>query len=199
MALTGTPNGGTWSGTGVSGPNFNANGQPAGNYTVTYTVIVNGCTNSATATVTVNALPTVTADDKQVCFGNNTVALTGTPPGGNWSGTGVSGSDFIANGLGSINTNTNYTVTYTVTVNGCTNSTTANVLVRSLPPITADDKQVCFGNNTVALTPDTYGTEPGTGDRTNIHCKWTFNRKLYRYSFFYFERLYQYCRCHCND
>src|SRR5262249_29187570 len=104
VALTGTPTtpGGTWSGTGVSGTNFNASGLAAGNYPVTYTFAdANGCTNNATATVKVNALPTVTAANKQVCFGNNTVALTGTPttPGGTWSGTGVSGSNFNANGL----------------------------------------------------------------------------------------------------
>ncbi|GAB3202271.1 hypothetical protein ABID22_002610 [Pontibacter aydingkolensis] len=227
VALTGSPAGGTWSGTGVSGSTFSANGLAAGDYTVTYTYTnANNCTQSATATVTVNPLPiatinpsgpitfcqggsvrltaqggtsylwsngattesidvsasgtftvkvtdansctsadsepltvtvnplpAVTADNKSVCFGNNTVALTGSPAGGTWSGTGVSGSTFSANGLAA----GDYTVTYTYTnANNCTQSATATVTVNPLPTISitptgplkfCDDKSVTLVAN----------------------------------------------------
>ncbi|MET3885920.1 beta strand repeat-containing protein [Niastella sp. OAS944] len=162
IVLTGTPAGGSWSGTGVSGSTFNANGLAAGNYTVTYSYTdANSCNNSTTATVSVNALPTVTADNKQICIGNNAVALTGTPAGGSWSGTGVSGSTFNANGLAA----GNYTVTYSYTdANSCTNTANATVTVNALPSVTANNKQVCFGNNSVVFTgTPAGGTWSGTG------------------------------------
>jgi hypothetical protein len=88
---------------------------------------MNGCTNSADAIVTVNALPIVTADPKSVCIGS-TVLLTGSPADGVWSGDHVTGSTFDAAGLAA----GPYTVTYTFTdMNGCTNSADAIVTVQS--------------------------------------------------------------------
>lgn len=56
--LTGTPAGGTFSGTGVSGTNFNASAAGLGTWTITYTYTDgNGCTGSAAIDITVN-LPT---------------------------------------------------------------------------------------------------------------------------------------------
>jgi PKD repeat protein len=148
VALTGSPAGGTWSGAHVTGSTFSAVGLAAGPYTVTYTFTnANGCTNSADAIVTVNALPVVTADAKSVCIGGS-VALTGSPAGGTWSGAHVTGSTFSAVGLAA----GPYTVTYTFTnANGCTNSADAIVTVNALPVVTADAKSVCIGGS-VALT-----------------------------------------------
>jgi hypothetical protein len=56
ITLAGTPAGGTWSGTGVTGNQFNPS---AGTQTVSYSVTQNGCTGSASTTITVNAAPTV--------------------------------------------------------------------------------------------------------------------------------------------
>jgi hypothetical protein len=55
--LVGTPAGGTWSGTGVSGNQFCPNLASSGSNTITYTVTQGGCTFSTTSTVTVNAQP----------------------------------------------------------------------------------------------------------------------------------------------
>src|SRR5512136_785916 len=62
-ALTGgTPAGGTYSGAGVTGSNFNASVAGIGVHTLTYTYTdgTTGCTNSATNSITVNGLPAVT-------------------------------------------------------------------------------------------------------------------------------------------
>ncbi len=101
--------------------------------TTTYMVTgtdANGCMNTASTTVTVNPLPTVTgtAASSTVCVDDAAVVLTGTPTSGTWSGPGVTGSSFspIGAGVGS------QTATYTFTdVNGCTNTATATITVNA--------------------------------------------------------------------
>lgn len=57
VALTGQPAGGVWTGTGVTGPQFDAAGLSVGNYAVTYTYTSGSCSGTATATVIVNPVP----------------------------------------------------------------------------------------------------------------------------------------------
>ncbi|MBK9075744.1 MAG: BACON domain-containing protein [Flavobacteriales bacterium] len=52
ITLAGSPTGGTWSGTGVNGNQFDPG---AGTQTLTYTVTQNGCTGSAQTTIVVNS------------------------------------------------------------------------------------------------------------------------------------------------
>jgi hypothetical protein len=95
-------------------------------YTVTGTD-ANGCSNTAEVTVTVNALPTVTATIPQasVCVNDGNLTLTGgSPAGGTWSGTNVTGSMFDPTTVGSV------TITYSFTdVNGCSATATDNISV----------------------------------------------------------------------
>lgn len=51
----GSPAGGTYSGPGVSGTNFNPASAGAGSHTITYSVTQNGCTGSSTSTISVDA------------------------------------------------------------------------------------------------------------------------------------------------
>jgi hypothetical protein len=51
----GTPTGGTFSGPGVSGTNFNPANAGIGTHTITYSVTQNGCTGSSTSTIVVDA------------------------------------------------------------------------------------------------------------------------------------------------
>ena len=134
VQLTANPAGGTWSGANVSASGlFDASGLAAGPYNVTYTYSdANECTNSDGAVVTVNALPTVVANDAEVCTGF-TVQLTANPAGGTWSGANVSASGlFDASGLAA----GPYNVTYTYSdANECTNSDGAVVTVNDFPEI----------------------------------------------------------------
>ena len=115
---------------GVSNPgnvaNFSAS--VAGSYSVTVTG-VNVCSNVATGVLSVTPLATVSADNKQVCVGS-TVALTGQPTGGVWSGANVNGNQFDAAGLAP----GNYQVTYTYTAGSCSGSATAMITVNPIPP-----------------------------------------------------------------
>jgi hypothetical protein len=135
VQLTASPAGGTWSGAHVNASGlFNAAGVAAGPYVVTYTYTdANSCTNSDNATVTVNPLPTVTANDASICVGEGTVQLTASPAGGTWSGANVNASGlFSAAGLAA----GPYVVTYTYTdANSCTNSDNATVTVNPNPVI----------------------------------------------------------------
>ncbi|MCW3083229.1 MAG: hypothetical protein JWP12_595 [Bacteroidetes bacterium] len=119
--------------------------------TDTYTVTGtdgNGCMNTATAMVTVNALPAVVANSTAVavCDGSS-VTLTGSGAATyTWTGTVTDGLAFTPAA----------TDTYTVTGtdgNGCINTASTTVTVNTLPTVTAsaDLSTVCAGNN-VTLT-----------------------------------------------
>ena len=68
----GLPAGGVYSGTGVSGTNFNASLAGVGSHPVTYTYTdVNGCSNSAVKNIVVTAVPAApAAADKSCCITN---------------------------------------------------------------------------------------------------------------------------------
>lgn len=125
--------------TGAGANSYSWTGGPTNNVaftpsaTATYTVTGtdnNGCTNTATQLVTVNALPTVTFTP----FGNALCSngpvlplLGGSPAGGTYSGAFVTSNSFnpSAAGIGA------YVLTYTYTdANTCSNFDTASVTVQ---------------------------------------------------------------------
>ena len=134
--LTGTPANGTYSGTGVGGGVFNPS-VGAGSYVITYSFTDgNNCSNSATTTLVVDTLPTVTfATPANICDGSAATNLTGgLPAGGTYSGTGVTGSQFDPVTAGGAGT---YNLSYSFTDgNGCANSVTSTITVDTLPTIT---------------------------------------------------------------
>jgi len=100
--------------------------------TDTYTVTGtdgNGCMDTATTTVIVNPLPTVTATPGTTlaCLDDAAVSLTGSPVGGTWSGPGVvAGPAFMPSAAGQ----GTHTVTYSFTdANGCSDTANANITV----------------------------------------------------------------------
>ncbi len=134
--------------------------------TTTYTVTGtdgNGCENTDDVTVTVNALPTVTANAAPgaiVCSGDM-VTLTGSGASSySWTG-GV--SDGVAFAAGS-------TATYTVTGtdgNGCMNTDDITITVNPLPTISITGQDtICTGDMTTltASGASTYSWD--TGDNT---------------------------------
>jgi hypothetical protein len=118
----------------------------------TYTVQVtdnNGCTDTQTATVTENSLPTMICPSyAPVCAGSAAFALTGgSPGGGSYSGPGVSAGMFdpVIAGVST------HMITYDYTDgNGCSNSCTFNIVVEVCCMVTADagsDKEICPGKS----------------------------------------------------
>lgn len=107
-------------------------GLHTGAVSVVATNTVTGC-QSAPVTLNVyvvQVIPTITAIGP-FCQGAACVTLTGTPPGGTFSGTGVVGNQFCptTSGPGT------FPITYTVTQNGCTFTTTTTVVVNPLPTL----------------------------------------------------------------
>ncbi len=139
----GTPAGGTYSGPGVSGTNFDASasGGP-GTKIITYTYTDgNGCSNSATNTIDVLALPVVSASNNSPVCEGSTLQLFGSGSGTapisySWTGPlGFSSTD--QNPVVSTNATTAMSGTYTLTVtdgNLCTNQTTTDASVIASPP-----------------------------------------------------------------
>jgi gliding motility-associated-like protein len=151
----GSPSGGTYSGAGVTGTNFNASVAGVGTHTITYSYTnSNGCTNSATNTITVNALPVVTFVGTLTaqCVSSTTYALSGgSPVGGTYSGPGVAGTNFNAS-LAGVGT---HTITYSFTsASGCTNTATNTITVYALPTVTFSGtlSAQCASSTTYTLT-----------------------------------------------
>ena len=128
FALTGgSPVGGTYSGTGVTGTNFDPT---VGTQNITYAYTAgNSCSNSAVSTILVNTAPTVglILNPTTVCVYDTAYALTGgSPAGGVYVGTGVTGANFnpAAAGISSVSITYNY-----VDIIGCENSATASITI----------------------------------------------------------------------
>ncbi len=158
VALSGTPAGGTFSGTGVTGNNFDPS---AGTQTITYSYTdANGCSNSANTTITINNSVVVDAGTYgPVCVDAAQIALAGNPSGGTFSGTGVTGNSFDpASGT--------QTITYTYTnAEGCTGTENTTITVNNLPVVDAGSYgPLCEDNPSITLAGSPVGgTFSGTG------------------------------------
>lgn len=157
--LTATPSllGGNylWSPDGQTSQSILVSPTATTTYSVNYTL--NGCVSSPTnGTVTVNTIPSVTANNQTICSGSSTT-LTATPSsaGGTylWSPGGQTTSSITVN---PINT-TNYSVIYTL--NGCAStSASGNVTVNPTPTLTVNSESICTGSvATLTATPSNAG------------------------------------------
>ncbi|MFN4892895.1 MAG: PKD domain-containing protein [Bacteroidota bacterium] len=149
VSLSGTPSGGTWSGTGVTGSTFNVQTAGVGSHQIIYNYTdANGCSAADTTSITVNPLPVVnTGSYGPVCIDASPVSLSGTPSGGTWSGTGVTGSTFNVQtaGVGSHQLIYNYT-----DANGCSAADTTSITVN-----------VCLDDDFCTYTQGYFGSPKG--------------------------------------
>ena len=143
VTLTGTA-GGTF--TAPAGVNINASTgdinlgtSTAGTYTITYSFSNGTCSNSTTASITINSLPaaTISYTGSPYCAtGTATVTQTGTAGGVYSAPAGV----IINVATGDINlatsTSGTYTITYTFSNGTCSNTTTTSITINALPTAT---------------------------------------------------------------
>lgn len=114
----------SWS-SGQTGSNINV--MPTATSTYTVYGSIGTCSNTAVSTVFVNQNPTVAVNAAQTitCVNNGLILLSGSPTGGNYSGTGVSGNTFDSN-----NSAGNYSASYVFTdANGCSNSAIVSIVI----------------------------------------------------------------------
>jgi gliding motility-associated-like protein len=141
--LIGTPTGGTFKINGNVATQFDANMLGVGTHTITYELA--GCTITASKTTIVNALPTVSITGLQASYCSDVTAITlaglGSPAGGTFRVNGVVATQFNPNTAGA----GNYTIQYTFTnAQGCTKSTTQDVLVIASPTPTFTNLQATY-------------------------------------------------------
>lgn len=123
----GLPAGGTYSGTGITGTDFDPS---VGTQSITYTYTdANNCSSSASEVLTVNASPVVsfTSPVSTICVNYAPLTLSGgSPAGGAYSGVGVNGVDFnpTTAGVGS------HVISYVFTdANNCSNQADNTIIV----------------------------------------------------------------------
>ena len=113
-----------------------------------------GCNITVSIVVTVNPLPVVTTGTYgPVCTDAADITLAGSPAGGVWTGTGVSGTGpYVFDP--SVGTQT---LTYTYTDgSSCINSATTSITVNPLPtPLVSGTDPICGGSSATYSTPAT--------------------------------------------
>ena len=121
----------------TTGSSVIANPTVTTTYTVTGTRTNTGCQNTATVTVTVNALPVVTVSptSPSICFGGSTTLTAGGANTYTWLPTLNLSPSTGTTVTATPTTTTTYTVTGT-DVNGCKDNATSTVTVNPLPTIT---------------------------------------------------------------
>ena len=154
VTLTGTPTGGIFTGSGISGSSFNPATAALGYNTITYTYSgVNGCKNISSHIITVNPLPSVgfSGLPTSICVNGGSVTLTGSPTGGIFNGNGINGNSFNPT-TAALGYNT---ITYTYTgLNGCINSSSQTIIVNPLPSVSFSGlpSSVCINAGSITLT-----------------------------------------------
>ena len=177
VTLTGTPVGGTFSGTGIVGNTFNpATAGVGGPYTITYTFTNgNGCTGTQQQTVTVNGVSTISltsavgTNAQTVCINNAitniTYAIGGAGTGASISAgalpAGVTGSFaagvFTISGTPTASGNFPYTVTTSgslcteVSLSG-TITVNANATITLTSAVNTDFQAVCINSPIINIT-----------------------------------------------
>jgi hypothetical protein len=154
IVLQGTPAGGVWSGTGVTGNSFDPS---VGTQTLTYTYTdENTCVNSDQVTITVNPFPVIDPGTYgPACIDGADITLAGIPSGGVWSGNGVTGNSFDPSAG-------TQSLTYTYTNEFfCTNSAITTIIVYPVVPASV----------TIAAWINSCATTATIISRTTRYCK----------------------------
>lgn len=157
IQFNGTPAGGIWNGDISIGGLF----VPAapGTFTITYSMGSGSCFTMDEATVTVLDLPTIDPGaDMAVCLDEPAFALGATPPGGTWTGSGVTGDDFDPAVAGDGQHVLHYALTDQA---GCTNTDSRTITVHPLPVVVAGN-DTTFCDQQVAQVLDGYSPAGGT-------------------------------------
>ena len=122
-------NGNVWS-TGQTSQSITVSS--AGSYSVTY-INGNGCSSASSSptVVTNNPAPNAafSALASTYCSDDALLSLTPVVSGGSFSGTGVSGNTFDPSAVPSSMWGTAISITYTLSVNGCTSSSSQSIIV----------------------------------------------------------------------
>jgi hypothetical protein len=160
----GSPSGGFYSGTGVSGDYFLPSTVGQGNYTITYHFSdTNKCGNQATQNIQVYGLPSLTSNGPvEYCNDKDSVSLNAiTPTGGTYTGRFISNNYFHIDSANRVSKKYPFRYEYT-DGNGCSNTYDDSLEVKWATPCTLSAlANLCSQDDSVELK----GT-PASGDFT---------------------------------
>ncbi len=158
ITLSGTPAGGTFSGTAVTGNSFSPITAGPGTFTISYqfTDPGTGCTGVASTNITVFERPDANASGPNAVCSGTTIQLSAAPSGLSYAWTGPNSySSSMQNPIVTTSATAANSGTYTLVVtdgNMCTASDQVAVTVNAIPtPTAANSGPVCVGD-TVSLT-----------------------------------------------
>ena len=167
--LSGSPAGGTWSGTGITNPTggvFSPSNSGYGSFDITYSVTNGACIASDNIIIVVdeNKIPIITADGPW-CEDNTIVPLQANYPNGTWSGTGIINTttgifDPQISGCG------DFTISYELINGECSNTDNQDFHVDCIPDASIQAvSDLCETDASVTLIPNTppAGTWSGVG------------------------------------
>lgn len=161
----GSPSGGVYSGTGVTGGKFSPSSAGAGSHVLQYIVTnTNGCKDTANTTVTVFTGATATATSiPNQCSNSPSLTLTnGSPSGGTYSGTGVTAGVFSPSSAGF----GTHSIKYLIGAGSCKDSALFNIVVNAAPSVSLTAVgPFCVSDSDKVLTQGfpNGGTYSGTG------------------------------------
>lgn len=139
----------TWSSgaTSSGGSGATATAQPSSTTTYVVTGTTNGCSSTATATVTLGGIIPVTVNSPTICLGA-TASLTATSSASSYTWQ----SGITSTGTNTATVSPASTTVYSVTAGsgGCSGTANFTVTVNPLPPVSANSPTVCTGG-TVTL------------------------------------------------
>ena len=167
-SVGGGATGGTWSGgagtwtsaTDVANATYTAGASETGSITLTLTTSGGVCGSvTATKTITVNALPTLTVNNKSICAGDPAATFTfiitsGTPTSWSWTGQGT-GNNQTTSGT----TAGNYSVVGT-DANSCQSALTKGILTVNALPTISGALTSCEGSTTQLTGSGISGATP---------------------------------------
>ncbi len=165
---TNSPTTWSWSCTGAT-PSTSTQQNPTftfltqGIYTISLTATNTGGSNTFSKQITVNANPTISANNQVLCSGNS---VTISASGANtyvWSPATSLNSSTGANVQCSASSNITYTVTGTNSA-GCMATKTVNITVNTSPNLTSNNPTICIGQNASLITSgaNSYSWSPAT-------------------------------------
>jgi hypothetical protein len=163
IGLMGSPSGGVWTGTGVSGNQMDGYvfDPSVGTQTLTYTyTVAENCTSSSNTTITVNEppAPPICPEDMTFCLNDDYFILTPfVEPNPYSPATGI-GTDFVNFAFYPSEAGPGvYPITYTITdgMTGCSNTCDFTFAVLGLPAVS------CPGEVDVAITADPFALTGG--------------------------------------